>query len=71
VIAVAHEAIKSWDASLPPDGVTPELIRDVVTEVSQDQQVRRNITAMSPRVRNSGGAMAAADAMEEYLGGLA
>jgi hypothetical protein len=42
-----------------------------VTEVSQDQQVRRNITAMSPRVRNSGAAMAAADAMEEYLGGLA
>jgi UDP:flavonoid glycosyltransferase YjiC (YdhE family) len=54
-----------------PDGVTPELIRAVVTEVSQDQQVRRNITAMSPRVRNSGAAMAAADAMEEYLGGLA
>lgn len=56
---------------LPADGLTPGMIHDVVTEVSQDQQIRRNIAAMSPRVRNSGGATAAADAMEEYLSGLA
>jgi MGT family glycosyltransferase len=52
---------------LPADGLTPGMIYDVVTEVSQDQQIRRNIAAISPRVRNSGGATAAADAMEEYL----
>jgi MGT family glycosyltransferase len=56
---------------LPADGLTPGMIYDVVTEVSQDQQIRRNIAAMSPRVGNSGGATAAAYAMEEYLGTLA
>jgi MGT family glycosyltransferase len=56
---------------LPADGLTSKLIHDVVTDVGQDQQIRRNIAAMSQRVRSSGGATAAADAMEEYLGGLA
>ncbi|WP_353710263.1 hypothetical protein [Arthrobacter sp. K5] len=49
----------------------PEREADVGAEASQDQQIRRNIAAMSRRLRKSGGASAAADAMEEYLGALA
>ncbi|MFP3461004.1 glycosyltransferase [Arthrobacter globiformis] len=56
---------------LPAEGVTPDSIREAVAEVSQDQEIRRNIAAMSQRVRNSGGATAAADAMEKYVLGLA
>ncbi|MFE4833682.1 macrolide family glycosyltransferase [Arthrobacter sp. NPDC056691] len=56
---------------LPAEGLTPGLIRDVVAEVSQDREIRRNLAAMSQRVRNSGGAAAAADAMEQYVSGPA
>ncbi|MFF2316064.1 macrolide family glycosyltransferase [Arthrobacter sp. NPDC058097] len=56
---------------LPAEGLTPDSIRNIVTEVSQDQEIRSNIAGMSQRVRNSGGATAAADAMEQYVSGLA
>ena len=47
------------------------MIRGAVTDVSQDQGIRSAIAAMSQRVRGSGGATAAADAMEQYLLDLA
>lgn len=49
------------------EGLTPELIRQTVIEVSGDQVIRDNLEAMSKRVRGSGGARAAADAIEDYL----
>lgn len=52
---------------LPADGLSATLIRDTVAEVSRDTEIRANVAAMSQRVRNSGGATAAADAMEQYL----
>ncbi|MFE4544579.1 macrolide family glycosyltransferase [Arthrobacter sp. NPDC056727] len=52
---------------LPADGLSAPLIREAVAEVSRDQEIRGNVEAMSQRVRNSGGATAAADAMEQYL----
>ncbi|MGN7251684.1 MULTISPECIES: macrolide family glycosyltransferase [unclassified Arthrobacter] len=52
---------------LPTDAVTPQLIHDVVTDVSRDQGIRSAVAAMSQRVGSSGGAAAAADAMEQYL----
>jgi MGT family glycosyltransferase len=55
---------------LPLEGLSPELIRETVTEVSDDQVIRRNLEAISARVRASGGAPAAADAIEDFLRGL-
>ncbi|HKS00729.1 MAG TPA: macrolide family glycosyltransferase [Arthrobacter sp.] len=52
---------------LPADGLTAALIHEVVAEVGRDQEIRGKVAAMSQRVRNSGGATAAADAMEQYL----
>jgi hypothetical protein len=52
---------------LPADGLTAALIHEVVAEVGRDQEIRGKVAAMSQRVRNSGGATAAADAMEHYL----
>lgn len=52
---------------LPADGLSATLIRNAVAEVSGDREIRGNVAAMSQRVRNSGGATAAADAMERYL----
>jgi MGT family glycosyltransferase len=52
---------------LPADGLSAALIHDAVAEVSRDREIQRNVAAMSQRVRNSGGAAAAADAMEQYL----
>jgi MGT family glycosyltransferase len=55
---------------LPAEDLTPGLIHDIVTEVGRDQEIRRNIVGMSQRVRTSGGAAAAADAVEKYVSGL-
>ncbi|WP_423183141.1 macrolide family glycosyltransferase [Arthrobacter sp. NyZ413] len=52
---------------LPREGLTPELIRQTVLEVSGDPVVRGNLDAMSQRIRGSGGAPAAADAIEDFL----
>ena len=52
---------------LADEGLSATLIHDLVAEVSRDQQIRGKVAAMSRRVRNSGGATAAADAMERYL----
>ncbi|GAA5190360.1 glycosyltransferase [Arthrobacter gyeryongensis] len=52
---------------LPLEGLSPELIRETVLEVSGDQAILDNLEAMSARVRGSGGAPAAADAIEEFL----
>jgi len=52
---------------LPADGLSAALIHDAVAEVSRDQEIQRNVAAMSQRVRTSGGAAAAAEAMEQYL----
>ena len=49
------------------EGLSPELIRDTVLAVSGDQAIRGNLEAMSARVRGSGGATAAADAIEAFL----
>lgn len=55
---------------LPAEALSPTLIRTVVTEVSNDQDIRRNMQAMKQRIRGSGGPTAAADAIEEYLSAL-
>ncbi|MFH5879631.1 macrolide family glycosyltransferase [Arthrobacter sp. NA-172] len=52
---------------LPAEGLSPELIRETVVNVSGDQLLRGNLEAMSTRVRGSGGAPAAADAIEDFL----
>jgi MGT family glycosyltransferase len=54
---------------LPADPLSPALIRSVITEISEDRDIRRNLRAMKERTRGSGGAMAAADAIEGYLSG--
>jgi MGT family glycosyltransferase len=55
---------------LPAESFSPALIRTVITEVSNDQEIRRNIRAMKQRIRSSGGPAAAADAIEDYLSSL-
>ncbi|MCG2620688.1 hypothetical protein LVY72_02045 [Arthrobacter sp. I2-34] len=52
---------------LAREGLTPGLIRQTVIEVGGDQVIRGNLKAMSKSVRGSGGARAAADAIEDYL----
>nr|WP_307015323.1 macrolide family glycosyltransferase [Arthrobacter bambusae] len=52
---------------LPQEGLSAELIRETVIEVSEDQAIRGNLEAMKARVRGSGGAPAAADAIEDFL----
>jgi len=52
---------------LPAEALTPARIRTVVAEVGDDQEIRRNLAAMSLRVRGAGGATAAADAIEYFL----
>lgn len=54
---------------LPAESLTPALIRTVITEVSDDQEIRRNLETMSQRVRGAGGPAEAADAIERYLHG--
>ncbi|MCX2750402.1 hypothetical protein OOZ51_21715 [Arthrobacter sp. MI7-26] len=56
---------------LPLEGLTPELIRETVIEVSEDPAIRGNLEAMTARVRGSGGAPAAAAAIEDFLRGPA
>ncbi|MCB5290595.1 macrolide family glycosyltransferase [Arthrobacter sp. SO3] len=55
---------------LPAGPLSPALIRTVITEVSDDQEIRRNVRAMKQRIRGSGGPTAAADAIEGYLSAL-
>jgi len=50
--------------------LSPEHLRDIVAEVGTDQQIRGNLTAMSTVVRDAGGAVAAADAIETHLANL-
>lgn len=52
---------------LPLEGLSPELIRETVLDVSGDEAIRGKLEAMSARVRSAGGAPAAADAIEEFL----
>jgi MGT family glycosyltransferase len=52
---------------LPAEALLPATIRTVVTEVSDDQEIRRKMGTMSQRVRGAGGSTAAADAIEHYL----
>ena len=49
---------------LAAEDVGPDALRAAVTAVHTDAQVRRNVAAMSDVVRNAGGAVAAADAIE-------
>jgi MGT family glycosyltransferase len=51
--------------------ITPEVLRYAVEEVHADTEIRENLTQMSTIVRNSGGAPAAADAIEHHLTGRA
>ncbi|OOP62527.1 hypothetical protein BMF89_09575 [Arthrobacter sp. SRS-W-1-2016] len=53
------------------EALSPQLIRDTVLDVSGDQAIRGNLEGMSARVRGSGGASAAADAIEDFLRGPA
>lgn len=55
---------------LSAETLSPEAIRSAVADVGNDQVIRRNLTAMSRRVRAAGGATAAADAVEHYMAGL-
>jgi MGT family glycosyltransferase len=52
---------------LPVEELSPDLIRTVIAEVSNSQEIRRNLATMSERVREAGGSTAAADAIEHYL----
>jgi MGT family glycosyltransferase len=52
---------------LAAEGLSPDLIRAAVDEVSADQLIRSNLVKMSEHVRGSGGATAAADAIEDHL----
>ena len=52
---------------LPVEALSPALIRTVISEVSDDEEIRRNLRTISQRVREAGGATAAADAIEHYL----
>jgi MGT family glycosyltransferase len=49
-------------------GITTELLRSAVAEVSADNGVRANVAAMSEAMKAAGGAVAAADAIEAYVG---
>jgi MGT family glycosyltransferase len=52
---------------LPAEVLSPELIRTVIADVSNDQEIRRNLENMGQRVRSAGGAAAAADAIEHFM----
>jgi MGT family glycosyltransferase len=52
---------------LHPAELSPELLRTAVKEVSEDQEIRANLTKMSEAFDNAGGAVAAADAIEAHL----
>lgn len=52
---------------LPAEGLSPDLIRQTVTDVGNDPGIRENLEAMGKVVRGAGGARAAADAIEDYL----
>ena len=49
---------------LAPDAVTPEALRTAADALNSDDQLRRNVAAMSDVVRAAGGAAAAAAAIE-------
>lgn len=53
--------------SLPRHSVTPEIIRDNVARVLGDDAIGKNVRHMQDLVRNSGGAIAAVDKIEETL----
>jgi MGT family glycosyltransferase len=55
---------------LPTDALTPQLICTVITDVNNDQEIRRNLESMSQRVQSAGGANAAVDAIEHYMSAL-
>lgn len=52
---------------LPAEALSPTLIRTVIAQVRDDQEIRRNLGTMSQRVRGAGGPAAAVDAIEHYL----
>ncbi|MFG1877419.1 macrolide family glycosyltransferase [Sphaerisporangium sp. NPDC049003] len=52
---------------LPPADVTAERLRDAVLGVAADQDVRRATSAMRQDVRAAGGAVRAAEEIEQYL----
>ena len=52
---------------LAAEDVTPEALRAGVDALHGDALVRRNVAAMSGIVRNAGGAVAAADAIEAHV----
>jgi MGT family glycosyltransferase len=52
---------------LPADALSPGLIRTVIADVSNDQEIRRNLETMGRRVRSAGGATAAVDAIEQFM----
>lgn len=52
---------------LAAEGLSADLIRAAVDEVSADPLIRSNLARMSEHVRGSGGAAAAADVIEDHL----
>ncbi|NMH98837.1 macrolide family glycosyltransferase [Pseudonocardia acidicola] len=52
---------------LVPDDLTPQRLRAAVDEVAADERIRANLAAMRTSIREAGGAVAAADAIEERL----
>lgn len=52
---------------LPPGEVTAERLREAVLGVAADEDVRRATDAMRRDVRAAGGAVRAADEIEQYL----
>ena len=47
--------------------LTPELLRATVDEVAADEEIRANLAAMRMSIREAGGSVAAADAIEARL----
>ncbi|WP_220214351.1 macrolide family glycosyltransferase [Streptomyces shenzhenensis] len=52
---------------LDPADLTPDLLRTAVTEVGADEEIRANLADMSKALREAGGAVAAADAIEAFV----
>lgn len=52
---------------LVTDHLTARSLREVVDEVATDQQIRDNLAGVTSIVRDAGGAVAAADAIEDHL----
>jgi MGT family glycosyltransferase len=52
---------------LKADTLTPDTLRQAISRVTTDQQVRANLDRMRQAIRDAGGAERGADVIERYL----